>query len=136
MNQINTINFAQITILILLNILCSSIAYPSTGKDLYIARCSMCHGLDARASGYLANKSNPPTPDLTTCAFQKKLAMYPGVIVSSIILQPNGTLIPDTLKKNGVIVPHHTWTDKELRSINQYIQELIKKHSKCINASI
>lgn len=104
-----------------------------TGKELYISRCAMCHGVDARATGYLAKKSVPPTPDLTTCKFQERLVLYPGVIVSSIILQPNGTLIPDTLKKNGVIVKHHVWTDDELRSINQYIIYLIHKQPVCLN---
>ena len=40
------------------------------------------------------HKSNPPTPDLTTPAFKKRLNDYPGVIVSSVILRPNGDLIP------------------------------------------
>jgi antibiotic biosynthesis monooxygenase (ABM) superfamily enzyme len=56
----------------------------------------MCHGSDAKASGPLAHKSNPSTPDLTTAAFKKRLADYPGVIVSSIILRPNGDLITFT----------------------------------------
>gem|GEM_PF-2154033 len=101
-------------------------AIASGGKDLYISRCAMCHGLDAKASGYLAKKSHPPTPDLTSRVFQERLAKYPGVIISAIVLQPNGSLIPDTLKRNHVVVPHHIWTDNELRSINQYILSLIK----------
>lgn len=106
--------------------------YANIGKNLYISRCSMCHGLDAKASGFLAHKSKPPTPDLTTCEFQKRLKQYPGVIVSSIILQPNGNLIPDTLKKNKIYVPPHVWTDKELRSINNYILNLIGREvGKC-----
>ena len=50
-------------------------------------------------NGPLAKKSNPPTPDLTTPAFKKRLNDYPGVIVSSVILRPNGDLIPKTLRE-------------------------------------
>ena len=50
---------------------------------------SRCQG-----NGTIGQKSNPPTPDLTTPAFKKRLNDYPGVIVSSVILRPNGDLIP------------------------------------------
>ena len=60
--------------------------------------------------GAVANKSNPPTPDLTTAAFRKRLTDYPGVIVSSVILRPNGDLIPRTLRENGVKLAPHAWT--------------------------
>lgn len=120
------------TITIITLLLCNVSASEDAGKKLYIARCSMCHGLDAKATGYLAQKSDPPTPDLTSEGFQKRLAKYPGVIVAAIVLQPNGTLIPDTLKKNHVIVPPHVWTDAELRSINQYVLMLIAKQKQHI----
>lgn len=99
------------------------------GKQLYDTRCAMCHGPNAAATGYLAHKSNPPTPDLTVPAFQKRLREYPGVIVSSVVLRPNGNLIPNILKENGVKVPPHTWTEDELRSLNQYMLTLIFKNS-------
>jgi len=107
-----------------------SLTTEDKGKLLYEARCVMCHGSDARATGPLAQKSNPPTLDLTSCAYQEKLSQCPGSIVSSIILQPNGTLIPDTLKKNGVNLPPKQWTDDDLRAINHYVLSLIHKH-KC-----
>lgn len=87
----------------------------------------MCHGADAAGTGPLARKSNPPTPDLTTDAFKQRLSDYPGVIVSSIILRPNGNLIPRTLRENGISLPAHTWTDRELRDINKYMLRLIFK---------
>lgn len=87
----------------------------------------MCYGFDAAATGYLAHKSNPLTPDLTTPAFQKRLREYPGVIGSSIVLRPNGNLIPNILKGNGVKVPPHTWTEDELRALNIYMLTLIFK---------
>lgn len=87
----------------------------------------MCHGTDLKATGPLANKSNPPTPDLTTPAFKKRLHEYPGVIVSSVILRPNGDLIPRTLRENGVKVPPHAWTINDLRDLNQYMIGLISK---------
>ncbi|MEO6677861.1 MAG: c-type cytochrome, partial [Pseudomonas sp.] len=71
-----------------------SFADNINGENLYLQRCVMCHGTDLKGTGPLANKSNPPTPDLTTSAFKKRLTNYPGVIVSSIILRPNGDLIP------------------------------------------
>jgi hypothetical protein len=49
----------------------------------------MCHGVEARGDGPLARKSHPPTPDLTTKAFRKRSAVNPGIIVASIILQPD-----------------------------------------------
>ncbi|MBL3967206.1 c-type cytochrome, partial [Burkholderia sp. KCJ3K979] len=42
-----------------------ALADSDNGKKIFLARCAMCHGADARGTGPLANKSNPPTPDLT-----------------------------------------------------------------------
>lgn len=102
-------------------------AYADNGEKLFVERCAMCHGADAKGSGPLAHKSNPPTPDLTTPAFRKRLADYPGVIVSSIILRPNGDLIPRTLRENGYRVPPHAWTVKDFRDLNDYMNDLIRK---------
>ncbi|MGG7647051.1 hypothetical protein SAMN04490185_4445 [Pseudomonas frederiksbergensis] len=99
----------------------------ANGKNLYLQRCSMCHGTDLKATGPLANKSNPPTPDLTTSAFKKRLNDYPGVIVSSIILRPNGDLIPRTLRENGVKLLPHSWSVKDLRDLNQYMGGVISQ---------
>lgn len=97
------------------------------GKNLFTQRCAMCHGADIKGTGPLAKKSNPPTPDLTTAAFKKRLHDYPGVIVSSVILRPNGDLIPKTLKENGVKVPPHAWTVQDFRDLNKYMTDLIAK---------
>jgi len=112
-------------------LLLSSSAYAkdNPGQNLYTSRCAMCHGTDARATGPLAKSSNPPTPDLTSPAFRQRLALYPGVIVASIVLRPNGDLIPSTLKKNGVTLPGHVWTDRDLRAIDRYIKALIDSNS-------
>jgi hypothetical protein len=75
----------------------------------------------------LANKSQPPTPDLTTTAFKKRLNDYPGVIVSSIILRPNGDLIPRTLRENGVKIAPHAWSVEDFRDLNQYMSSVISK---------
>src|SRR2546429_9897081 len=40
--------------------------------------------------------------------------------VSSVILRPNGDLIPRTLRENGVKVPPHAWTVKDFRDLNEY----------------
>lgn len=104
-----------------------SLADSDNGKKLFLTRCAMCHGADAKGTGPLAHKSNPPTPDLTTPAFKKRLGDYPGVIVSSIILRPNGDLIPKTLRENGVKVPPHAWTVQDFRDLNQYLTGLIAK---------
>jgi len=85
----------------------------------------MCHGADAKGTGPLANKSNPPTPDLTTSAFKKRLSDYPGVIVSSIILRQNGDLIPKTLRENGLKLSAYHWAVKDFRDLNQYLSGLI-----------
>jgi mono/diheme cytochrome c family protein len=104
-----------------------SFADKDNGKSLYSQRCIMCHGTDLKGTGPLANKSNPPTPDLTTSAFKKRLNDYPGVIVSSIILRPNGDLIPRTLQENGVKLSPYAWRIKDLRDINQYMSGVISK---------
>jgi len=106
----------------------SSFAGNANGKNLYLQRCAMCHGTDLKATGPLAGKSNPPTPDLTTSAFKKRLKDYPGVIVSSIILRPNGDLIPKTLRENGVRLPPHAWSVMDLRDLNQYMSGVIAKN--------
>ncbi|WP_256674547.1 cytochrome c [Pseudomonas sp. LD120] len=67
------------------------------------------------------------TPDLTTSAFRKRLNDYPGVIVSSVILRPNGDLIPRTLQENGVKLPSHAWSVKDFRDLNQYVVGVISK---------
>lgn len=97
------------------------------GKNLFTQRCAMCHGADIKGTGPLAKKSNPPTPDLTTAAFKKRLHDYPGVIVSSVILRPNGDLIPKTLKENGVKVPPHAWAVQDFRDLNKYMTDVIAK---------
>ncbi|MFJ2458054.1 c-type cytochrome [Pseudomonas neuropathica] len=102
-----------------------SFADNSNGKNLYVQRCAVCHGADIKGTGPLAHKSNPPTPDLTTPAFKKRLNEYPGVIVSSIILRPNGNLIPKTLKENGVKIPPHAWSVKDLRDLHEYMSGVI-----------
>ncbi|WP_242166828.1 MULTISPECIES: c-type cytochrome [unclassified Pseudomonas] len=105
-----------------------SFAEKTNGKNLFLQRCVMCHGADIKGTGPLANKSNPPTPNLTTPAFKKRLNDYPGVIVSSVILRPNGDLIPRTLRENGVKVPPHAWTINDLRDLNQYMVGVISKN--------
>lgn len=105
----------------------TALAENLNGKNLYVQRCAMCHGADIKGTGPLAKKSSPPTPDLTTATFKKRLRDYPGVIVSSVILRPNGDLIPKTLKENGVKVPPHAWTVKDFRDLNQYMTGVILK---------
>ncbi|TVT92519.1 cytochrome c [Pseudomonas sp. RGB] len=104
-----------------------SFADNANGKNLFLQRCAMCHGADLKGTGPLAHRSNPPTPDLTTPAFKKRLSDYPGVIVSSVILRPNGELIPRTLRENGVKVPPHAWTVNDFRDLNQYMSGAILK---------
>lgn len=104
-----------------------SVADNANGKNLFVQRCAMCHGVDIKATGPLANKSQPPTPDLTTTAFKKRLNDYPGVIVSSIILRPNGDLIPRTLRENGVKIAPHAWSVEDFRDLSQYMSSVISK---------
>lgn len=104
-----------------------SVAENANGKNLYVQRCAVCHGADIKATGPLANKSNPPTPDLTTATFKKRLKDYPGVIVSSIILRPNGNLIPKALQDNGVKIAPHAWSVQDFRDLHQYMSEVIAK---------
>lgn len=102
-----------------------SFAQNINGKNLFTQRCAMCHGADIKGTGPLAKKSNPPTPDLTSAAFKKRLNDYPGVIVSSVILRPNGDLIPRTLRENGVRVAPHSWTVQDFRDLDKYMSGVI-----------
>ena len=104
-----------------------SVAENINGKTLYLQRCAMCHGADLKGTGPLANKSTPATPNLTTAAFKKRLSDYPGVIVSSIILRPNGDLIPRTLRENGVKLAPFDWRIKDLRDLHEYMNGAISK---------
>lgn len=104
-----------------------SFAENANGKGIYLQRCVMCHGVDLKGTGPLAHKSNPPTPDLTTAAFKERLRVYPGVIVSSVILRPNGDLIPRTLKENGVKLAPFSWGVKDFRDLNQYMSGVISR---------
>jgi len=121
-----TVFIASLTVLTLIQT-ALSFADNVNGKNLYVQRCAMCHGADIKGTGPLANKSNPPTPDLTTTAFKKRLSDYPGVIVSSIILRPNGDLIPRTLRENGVKLAPYAWQVKDFRDLNQYMSSVISK---------
>ena len=105
----------------------STFAQNINGKNLYTQRCAVCHGADIKGTGPLAQKSTPPTPDLTTNAFRKRLKEYPGVIVSSVILRPNGDLIPRTLRENNVKLAAHTWTVQDFRDLNNYMSSVITK---------
>ncbi|MGB8663843.1 MAG: c-type cytochrome [Serratia inhibens] len=105
-----------------------SFADNINGKNIYLQRCTMCHGTDLKGTGPLAGKSNPSAPDLTTPAFKERLNDYPGVIVSSIILRPNGDLIPKTLRENGVKLPPFSWRIQDLRDLNQYMSGVISKN--------
>ncbi|QHF51201.1 cytochrome c [Pseudomonas sp. S49] len=104
-----------------------SFADNANGKNLFLQRCAVCHGADIKATGPLANKSQPPTPDLTTATFKKRLHDYPGVIVSSIILRPNGDLIPRTLRDNGIKIEPHAWSVQDFRDLNQYMSRVISE---------
>jgi len=122
-----TVFIASLTVLTLIQT-ALSFADNVNGKNLYLQRCAMCHGADIKGTGPLANKSNPPTPDLTTTAFKKRLSDYPGVIVSSIILRPNGDLIPRTLRENGVKLAPYAWQVKDFRDLNQYMSSVISRN--------
>ena len=126
-NEKKTVFIASLAVLSLIQ---TSLAFADNvnGKNLYLQRCVMCHGADIKGTGPLATKSNPPTPDLTTTAFKKRLSDYPGVIVSSIILRPNGDLIPRTLRENGVKVAPYAWQVKDFRDLNQYMSSVISRN--------
>ena len=79
----------------------------------------------SKARGHWQKKVIRQPPDLTTATFKKRLHDYPGVIVSSVILRPNGNLIPKTLQDNGVKIAPHAWSVKDFRDLHQYMSEVI-----------
>ncbi|WP_449234949.1 c-type cytochrome [Azospirillum doebereinerae] len=123
--SINKISIAALTVLLFIPSV--SFADSRNGERIFLNRCAICHGNDVRGTGPLANKSDPPTPDLTTPEFKKRITDYPGVIVSSVILRPNGDLIPRTLRDNGVRLPDFAWTVKDFRDLNEYLSGMISK---------
>ncbi|MDF9618399.1 c-type cytochrome [Pseudomonas entomophila] len=122
-------NVSRIAMLGILSLLQTplSLAENTNGKNLFVQRCAVCHGADIKGTGPLAKKSNPPTPDLTSAAFKKRLNDYPGVIVSSVILRPNGNLIPKTLQENGVKIAPHAWSVKDFRDLHEYMSGVISR---------
>lgn len=119
--------FFAVSAIITLLIPSASLADSRNGERIFSSRCAMCHGADIRGTGPLAKKSTPPTPDLTTPAFRQRLTNYPGVIISSVILRPNGDLIPRTLRENNVRLPAFTWTVKDFRDLNEYMTGVISR---------
>lgn len=49
------------------------------------------------------------------------------MIVSSVILRPNGDLIPKTLRENGVRLPAFAWTVKDFRDLNDEMAGVIAR---------
>lgn len=98
------------------------------GKISIYSDAPYAMGADIQVTGPLAHKNNPPTPNMTTPSFEKRLNDYPGVIVSSIILRPNGDLTPRTLRENGVKMPPPLCSIKVLRDLNQYMTGVISKN--------
>ena len=98
-----------------------------------MAKISLCSAAPcamapiSKAQGLWRTKATRPPPDLTTAAFKRRLNDYPGVIVSSVVLRPNGDLIPRTLRENGVKLPAFTWRVKDLRDLNEYMTAEISK---------
>ncbi|WNV09510.1 cytochrome c [Tardiphaga sp. 709] len=122
-----TKGFAAAAIAIALCMPSMSFADSRNGERIFLNRCAMCHGNNVKGTGPLADKSSPPAPNLTTPEFKKRLLDYPGVIVSSVILRPNGDLIPRTLRENGVKLPPFAWTVKDFRDLNEYLTDKIAK---------
>lgn len=106
-----------------------SFAQNINSKNLYTQRCAMGQGADIKGTGPLAKKSNPPAPDLTAATVEKRLNDFSGVIVSSVILRPNGDPIPRALKKNGVKLAPHSRTVQDFRDLNKCMSDVIHEHT-------
>jgi len=66
---------------------------PSSGKDMYVAYCASCHGMDGMGHGPAATALKTPPTDLTVLA-RKNKGTYPGSDVYEIIVSSRTTLIP------------------------------------------
>lgn len=47
--------------------------------------------------------------------------------IETVILRPNGDLIPRTLRENGYRVPPHAWSAKDFQDLNAYRVDVINK---------
>ena len=54
---------------------------PSSGRELFIAYCGPCHGLDGKGNGPAATAFRKPPADLTLLA-QRKHGKFPGAEVA------------------------------------------------------
>lgn len=54
---------------------------PSSGKEMFVAYCAPCHGIDGRGDGPAASAFRTPPSDLTRLA-QKKKGKFPGAAIA------------------------------------------------------
>jgi len=66
---------------------------PSSGKDLYVAYCASCHGVDAMGTGPAAEALKAIPTDLTMLA-RRNHGTYPASEVYEIIVSSGTSLIP------------------------------------------
>jgi mono/diheme cytochrome c family protein len=67
------------------------------GRDVYVAYCAPCHGLNADGQGAVAPALRVPPPDLTALA-RRNGGLYPRDRITAILAGPGG---PDVSAAHG-----------------------------------
>jgi len=66
---------------------------PSSGKDMFVAYCASCHGVEGMGTGPAASALRVPPTDLTMLA-RKNKGTYPASEVYEVIVSSGPKLIP------------------------------------------
>ena len=84
----------------------------ATGKNLYDAKCQICHGADGRGDGPAASALNPKPRDFANPEFWQNNA---------------DQKIKQTVKTGKGMMPAFSLGDDEIKAITDYMEQTFKK---------
>jgi mono/diheme cytochrome c family protein len=82
------------------------------GKEIYLKRCKVCHGIEGDGKSFAANALNPPPKNFTSAQSKKELT-WERMIASATNGRPGTAMMPwkDNLSK------------EEIRAVVHYIRK-------------